>query len=221
MICRDDRRCKKHLYCLKCGEIWRSNNFRRFATSYKYDTKDIITYSVLSFAGLDNLSTKLDNLFQFIAELRELKKRGRVKDFYLRLEVSHSDKLGYHPHINIITFGDFHIIKSLGHSLGLKIWSRTKTNSKNIVLSLVWYILKYNPIGYDNGRILVHFLNKRRTILHTKRFDCKDDLIPLDYIFMGTNKVRDKEEVQFRHNIKLKRQTLSKELRQYLANKQH
>lgn len=219
MICRDDRRCKKHLYCLKCGEIWRSNNFRRFATSYKYDTNDSITYLVISFAGLVNLSTKLDNLFQFIAELRELKKRGRVKDFYLRIEVSHSEKLGYHPHVNIVTFGDSQVVKNLARAMGLKIWSRNKKNSKNTILSLLWYILKYNSIGYENGRILVHFLNKRRTILHSYRFDCKDTIVQQDYLFMGTYKVRDEEEVDFRHQIKVKRQRLSKKLSQYLSNK--
>ena len=222
--CKKGSRCNSPLSCRNCGENWRRGKFKQFVNCYDTLPTDIITYLVIKSSNFNTLDKGITDIYNLIEDIRELKKRCKIADFYLKIEVSFGKKsLGFNPHINILFFGDVGNIVELASKYNLTVWKKSKLNNEQVVKSIVWYMLKYNNLGIEKGEAVRIALNKRTTLLHSKRFNHKtisyiDDYIDLDFTWMGVYPIRSKEEILFRNKIKNDRAILSKSLRDFIKN---
>jgi len=220
--CRKNFRCHAPLSCKTCGETWQKAKFKGFCSSFKFSNKDSITFLVIKPDYLNSLTVGVSLMFGFINELRDLKKRGKICDFYSRLEVSFGKQyLGFNPHLNIVCFGDTKSIEEAVKTHGLGIYKRKKENDINVVKSLLWYILKYNPLGVEKGEAVRKAFDKKSSVLHSKRFNSKsyiDEIIDIDFSFMGVYPIRTKEELIFRAKIKDERAKINKKFKKFLSN---
>lgn len=213
-------RCQNVFTCKVCGGHLQEKRFKSFVNSYVYRDDDIITYAVLKSNTIKNLEDGLEDCFTFLDHLRALKKHNKICDFYSRLEVSFSNNfLGFNPHINIIFFGNFDVIFALAKKSNLTIWKQKKDNKKEVVLSLVWYILKFNNI--PNTPTVKLAINKKRVVLHSQRFNKKTEKtseLTKNFYENITFPIRSKKEVLYRKYIKEERRKLSKKLKKFLDN---
>lgn len=232
--CRKNRRCNRPLSCPHCGEGWRKAKFKGFCQcletfdKLKQTSDTSLTYIVIKSNKFGTLREKLNNLFVFLDEVKELKKRGKLPSFFGRLEISFKrDKLGFNPHLNLLVWGDYSIFQILANSLGLNFWHKNKSNDTKTIKSIVWYMLKFNNIGIEKGEAVRKALNKKRTIVNSSDFTFKtinyvDEYIDIDFSFMGVYPIRSKKEINLRvkHNKNLKglREELKREISR--ANKE-
>lgn len=225
--CRKFKRCNSPLSCSFCGESWRRGKFKQFVNTYKVADNDSITYLVIKSNSLNTLGQGIQDVYALIEELKELKKRGKISDFYSRFEVSFSkNTLGFNPHLNILFFGDIGGIKAMAKEHNLSVWSCKKKNDENTVKSIIWYMLKYNKIGQEEGEAVKKALDRRRTILHTKRFNHKninylDDFLDLDFSFLGVYPIRSKAELKLREEIKNEKKKLNLKLKNFKLSHSH
>ena len=229
MICSENRRCKKHLFCRHCAGVWQKNNFKNFSNTLKINSNDSLTYLVIKSKSINNLSGGLRDCYGVIEGLRELKKNDKIDDFYLRLEISFSnDELGFNPHLNILAFGNINLIEDLAKTYDLTVWKQSKKNDKNTALSVVWYMLKYNHVGEDKAKVIQYILKKRRTILMSQRFtiinkdknNIFDEVANMDFSFLGIKPIRSKEEVALRIYLKEERKKLNLMLKNLLKKEE-
>lgn len=222
--CKEGWRCKKPLLCHFCAKIWQKRHFKAFAQTLVHRGDDSITYMIVKSNSLNTLGVGIEDCYKFLGELKELKKRDKICDFYSRLEVSFGvNQLGFNPHINIVFFGSINGIKEIAQRYNLGVWHRKKENDRDTILSIVWYMLKFNDIGLTQGEAVATALKKRRTILHTKRFNYtlpkdSDELIDMDFSFLGTYSIRSKEEVSLREEIREKRRAINSEFKQKMES---
>jgi len=199
--CRKGRRCNRPLSCKHCAENWQRGKFKGFCQcleTLQQEAPQQVFFITIGTKKIGNLKIKLTDMFQFIEEVKELKKRGKLGIFYSRLEVS-LNELGLYPHFHFLVWGDCPTLKTLSADLDLKFH---KTKVKNIKNS-AWYMLKFNSIGIEKGEAVRKALNKKRTILHSKEFNFKtisyiDEIIDIDFSFMGVYPIRSKEEIFLR-----------------------
>lgn len=201
--CRIGRRCNRPLSCETCGENWQKGKFKGFCQCFdtlQTEPSQEVSFITIGTKKIGSLEIKLYDLFYFIDEVKELKKRGKLGLFFGRLEVSFKkEKLGFYPHFHFLVWGDCSEFKTLSDKLDLKFH---KTKAKNIKNS-AWYMLKFNSIGIEKGEAVRKALNKKRTILHSKEFNFKtinyiDEIINIDFSFLGVKPIRCKEEVRLR-----------------------
>jgi len=210
------------LSCRSCGESWRRGKFKQFVNTYNTLPTDIISYLVITSNSLNTLEKGIKDIYSLVNDIRELKKRDKISDFFLKVEISFGRKsLGYNPHINILFFGDIGTIKTLAENHNLTVWSRLKDNNEQTVKSIIWYMLKYNNLGIEKGEAVRIALRKRTTLMHSKRFNHKtisyvDEYIDLDFGWMGVYPIRSKAEIALRSEIRDDRAVLSKKLRDFI-----
>ena len=214
--CKKGRRCNRTLSCSFCGLGWQKGKFKGFMqcfTKLHLSSDTRLTYIVISSNKLGTLREKSEKIFELLEEMKELKKRAKLPLFFGRLEFSFGKKsLGFNPHLNLLIWGDDSIFKELSHKLNLRFWSKKKTNDKKTVKSIVWYMLKFNNIGIEEGEAVRKILDTKRTIVNSREFKSKnlnyiDDFIDIDFSFMGTYPIRSKKEIDLmaQHKIKLKK----------------
>ena len=226
--CREGRRCNSPLSCKHCGESWQKAKFKAFANCLPdvISGSDIITYLVIKPSAFLTLGDGIAKMFEYIDDLREAKKRGRMPVMYSRLEVSFGKKsLGFNPHLNILSFGDTALFEELAESHGLSVWKRSKPADTETALSIVWYMLKFNNIGIEKGEAVRIALNRRTQLLHSKEFNHKtinyiDEFIDIDFSFMGVYPIRTKEEIELRKKLKEERKQLNAKYREMLKRVQ-
>lgn len=222
--CKEGKRCNLPLSCPKCGEIWRRAKFKAFIECLpaviKYNK--ILTYIVIKSNELNTLREGLSEILNFMDDLRELKKRGKLPTIYSRLEVSFGKKyLGFNPHLNMLVWGDISKIIELAKKHNLKFWKRSKENNIDTAKSIAWYMLKFNNIGIEKGEAVRKALNKRTTLFYTKEFNHKtedyiDEIIDIDFRFLGVYPVRSKAEIEFRKFMKEVKRKLNQELKRII-----
>ena len=222
MGCVKGRRCKSFFTCSVCGGHLQKKRFKNFTNSYTRIDTDIITYIVIKPSKITILEDNLNTILNFMDDLRTLKKNKKIGDFYSRLEVSFSKDLGFNPHLNILSFGDFTEIKKLLKDYDLTFWSRKKENNKDTIFSIIWYMLKFNSIGKEQGKAVKTALNRRRAILYSNRFTPKKDSCDMEFIdtnfsFLGTKPIRSKEEVFYRKEIAKERKKINLKLKKFLS----
>jgi len=218
--CKEGFRCHSPLSCRNCGDNYQRGHFKAFCDTFKQSNNDIITYFVIKNSSLCTLREGTTNIFLFLDEIKKLKKRKKICEFYSTFEVSFSkNTLGFNPHLNFLFFGKIDAdIKQIAEKYNLSVWNRKKDNDKNTVLSLVWYFLKFNKINIEEGEAVRKVLNKRRRIFKSGRFnvakvDYIDEIIDIDFSFMGTYPIRSKEEVEAREEIREERKKLNKKFK--------
>ena len=222
MSCDKFRRCKSFFTCSVCGGHLQKKRFKNFTNVYNKSDNDIITYIVIKPSKNKILSDSLNDILDLLNDIRKLKKNGKIGDFYSRLEVSFSKNLGFNPHLNILSFGDFKEIKTLLDNYDLSFWHRKKDNNKDTVLSIIWYMLKFNSIGIEQGKAVKTALNRKRVILYSNRFtplkdNCDSAFIDTDFSFLGIKPIRSKQEVLFRKKIKEERKKTNLKLKKFLS----
>ena len=219
--CSEGKRCNYPLSCEKCGENWRRAKFKAFAERLPFAVSDnaIITYIVIKANPLLNLHDGIEEIYSYIDKLREAKKRGKLPTCFCRLEVSFGKKnLGFNPHLNIISFHDKDFFIDLAKNYNLTSWYSRKDSNKDTILSIAWYILKFNKIGIEKGEAVRKALKKRNQITHSKEFNHAninyiDEFIDIDFSFMGVYPIRTKEEIELRKKLSEERRKLNKEFR--------
>jgi len=222
--CRKHWRCNRFLSCSFCGKSWQRKKFKGFTQCLDTIQTTIIqpntpmTQIVIRSNKLGTLADKFKEISLLLEELRELKKRGKLGVFYGRVEFSFSKgSLGFNPHLNLLVWGDYSIFKNTSDKLNLNFWSCKKCNDKNTAKSISWYMLKFNDIGIEKGEAVRKILNKKQTTINSKEFTFKnidyiDEVINIDFSFMGVFPLRSKKEIELRAEHK---QTL-RELRSIL-----
>jgi len=205
--CRTKWRCNSPLSCATCGANWQRGKFKAFTSSletFESDSNSILSYIVIKSKKMGSLRSKIGDLFLLMDKLKELKKRNKLPNFFGRLEISFSKgSLGFNPHLNLLVWGDYETFQTVSLELSLSFWRRKKTNDDNTIKSIVWYMLKYNNIGIENGEAVRKVLKMRRTIITSKDLTLKtvnyiDEIIDIDFSFMGTYPIRSKEEIALR-----------------------
>ena len=204
--CKKGFRCHSHLSCKKCGDIWQRNKFKNFCLNLdKCNLSNVtsLTYIVIKSNKISNLKNKLEDIINFLDDIKLLKKRNKISTFYSRLEVSFSKaKLGFHPHINFLVWGDISLYRELANKHNLAFWHSKKKNDTDTIKSIIWYSLKYNSIGVEEGEAVRVALDRKNTILASKEFtnivNYTDELIDLDFCFMGIYPIRSKKEIELR-----------------------
>ncbi len=222
--CNEERRCRAHLSCKYCGEIWRKQRFKNFCDVFDSISLDGEAYYLIFKAEIiANLVEKLEKMYNFINDIRLLKKRNKLDFIYYgRLEVSFKkEKLGFFPHLNMVVFnGCYDILLQLARQHRLKVWRRRIKGGKNGVKNVVWYFLKFNNIGVERGEAVRIALNKRETIIYSKHFTKKDvnmqELAELDFRFLGVCRIRTKEEIELRKQIREERRKINKKFKEEL-----
>jgi len=223
--CRKGKRCNSPLSCKFCGEFWQRAKFKAFTESVGKVVNDneSLTYVVVKCNYICTLRQGLDKIFSLLDDLRELKKRGKLPAIFSRLEVSFGKKsLGFNPHLNLLIWNDYTIVKELALKHDLNFWYRTKENSVDVAKSIAWYMLKYNNIGIERGEAVRIALNKRSTMFYTKEFNHKaldyiDEFIDIDFSFLGVYPIRTKAEIELRKKIREERKRLNKMLRELIV----
>jgi hypothetical protein len=217
-------RCNAPFSCKVCGGNYQRGKFKQFITVFEHNPKDIITYFVIKSSSICSLREGLSNIFLFLEDIKKLKKRNNISDFYSRIEVSFKNSsLGFNPHINMLFFQDVLLIEEIAEKYNLTVWKRKKENKKDVILSLIWYFLKFNNIGIEKGEAVRIALNKKRQIIHSSRFNTKnisyiDELIDIDFSFLGVYPIRSKEEILLREEVKKERAKLNKKLKTFICN---
>jgi hypothetical protein len=225
--CRKGKRCNAVFSCKYCATTWQKKHFKAFIECLPRINTDIITYYVVRCYGVESLNSKLTQIFNFIDRLKELKKRNKLPPLYARIEVSYRDLIGFNPHINIVLFSDdYSEFKTIAKELHLKLWKRKKQYSEDIAKSLIWYILKPQKLNIQRGEIVRIAFNKRNQIFKTKEFNFnlntinENELINLDFSFMGTMPIRTKEELELRAKIREMRREINRKFKEELAKLQ-
>jgi len=205
--CKEKWRCSSPLSCATCGANWQRGKFKAFTSSlelFEIDSNVILSYIVIKSNKMGSLRTKITDLFLLLNKIKELKKRDKLPDFFGRLEISFSKgSLGFNPHLNLLVWGDYRPFETVSSELGLFFWRRQKNNDEKTIKSIVWYMLKYNNVGIENGEAIRKVLGMRRTIITSKNLTLKtinyiDEIIDIDFSFMGTFPIRSKEEIALR-----------------------
>ena len=132
--CRKGRRCNRPLSCKHCAENWQRGKFKGFCQcleTLQQEAPQQVFFITIGTKKIGNLKIKLTDMFQFIEEVKELKKRGKLGIFYGRLEVSFNE-LGLYPHFHFLVWGDCPTLKTLSADLDLKFRKRKAKNIKNI-----------------------------------------------------------------------------------------
>jgi len=224
LSCKEKWRCNSPLSCATCGANWQRGKFKAFTSSlelFESNPRVILSYIVIKSNKLGSLRSKITDLFLLLDQIKELKKRNKLPSFFGRLEVSFSKgSLGFNPHLNLLVWGDYEAFKLLSLELSLSFWRREKTNDDKTAKSIAWYMLKYNSVGVENGEAVRKVLGMRRTIITSKDLTLKtvnyiDEIIDIDFSFMGTFPIRSKEEIALR----LKHKNTLKALRLDLKSK--
>lgn len=214
-LCEIGKRCRKHLSCRDCGESWQRKEFKRFCEGSKNLTRnEILTYLVIKPVQIIGLHRGIGIIYGVIEELREEVKRQRLTGaFFGRLEVSFSQQYGFNPHLNLLAYGNIVPFLEIFMRHDVKVWRRVKENNMQTAYSIVWYMLKYNPIGYDKGELVRKILNRRQTVINSRHFnglDLPEEVTAgdIDFRFMGTCKIRYREEIEARreHAAKLRKE---------------
>lgn len=203
MACEVGKRCRKHLTCSDCGKSWQRKEFKTFCDGTKIPPNGILTYFVIKTQKRGNLFFSLDEIYKVIDDIREAVKRSRISGtFFGRLEVSFSQSMGFNPHLNLITFGDVTPFLEIFMRYNLSVYRRIKENDINVARSIVWYMCKFNPLGFEKGEIVRNALNKRQTIVSSRNFKNLGvgDVSPadIDYSFLKPCPIRYREEVEIR-----------------------
>lgn len=220
--CREGRRCNLPLSCPTCGENRRKKNFKEFAQGLdtflntESQTNTPLTYIVISLSGFSSLRNKLNKIINFTDEVRELKKRNKLPVFYSRIEVSFKAPTKFHPHVNLLVWGDHSPFKQLCKKLKLNYWSRKKNNNRKTALSIAWYMLKFNNIDTERGEAVRIALNKKRPLLHSKEFNVKknsyiDEIIDMEFVLWEYYPIRSKEEIKLREERREKIRQINQE----------
>jgi len=207
LSCKEKWRCSSPLSCATCGANWQRGKFKAFTSSlelFESDSNVILSYIVIKSNKMGSLRSKIGDLFLLLDRIKELKKRNKLPSFFGRLEISFiKGSLGFNPHLNLLVWGDHEAFKLLSSELGLTFWRRQKTNDDKTIKSIAWYILKYNRVGVEKGEAIRKVLEMRRTILTSKNLTLKtinyiDEIIDIDFTFMGTFPIRSKKELALR-----------------------
>jgi len=211
LSCKEKWRCSSPLSCATCGANWQRGKFKAFTSSlelFESDSNVILSYIVIKSNKMGSLRTKIGDLFLLMDKLKELKKRNKLPSFFGRLEISFSKgSLGFNPHLNLLVWGDYKPFELISSELSLSFWRRKKTNDDKTIKSIAWYMLKHNRVGIENGEAIRKVLEMRRTILTSKDLTLKtidyiDEIIDIDFTFMGTFPIRSKEELALRSKHK-------------------
>lgn len=211
MFCEVGKRCKKHLTCRDCAESWQRREFKTFCEGTKIPPNGILTYFVIKTQKRGGLGVGLNEIYKVIDDIREEVKRGRLKNvFFGRLEVSFSQSLGFNPHLNLLVYGDVTPFLVIFLRYNLSVYRRIKENSATVARSIVWYMLKFNSLGYDKGEIVRQTLNKRQTVINSRHFKglgVPDDVraADIDYSFLKPCPIRYREEIDLRAAYSLAR----------------
>lgn len=205
MVCEVGKRCRKHLTCPDCARSWQRKEFKTFCEGTKIQPDGILTYFVIKTQRRGNLFYSVDELYKVIDDIREAVKRSRITSvFYGRLEVSFSQTMGFNPHLNLITFGDVTPFLVILMRYNLSVYRRIKENDKNVARSIVWYMCKFNNLGYEKGEIVRTVLNKRQTIVNSRHFKGLSvgdvSATEVDYSFLKPCPIRYREEIELRND---------------------
>ncbi len=209
--CQSGKRCGFFLGCSTCAGIWRRHKFSEFCSAldlnYNKISNEDIFYIVIRPDFFGTLREKIEKIFLLVSEIREYRRnKKKLPFFYARLEISFKkSQLGFNPHLNIITT-DKVFFKKIAQKFGLNFWSRKKNNDLNTIKSIVWYMLKFNRLDYEQARAVQITLNKRRTIMTSEHFKTKNIdynyYIDTDFSFLGVMEIRSKDEVRLRNRVK-------------------
>ncbi len=205
MVCEVGRRCRKHLTCPDCARSWQRREFKTFCEGTKTQPDGILTYFVIKTQRRGNLFQSVEELYKVIDDIREAVKRSKISSvFYGRLEVSFSQTMGFNPHLNLITFGDVTPFLVIFMRYNLSVYRRIKENDKNVARSIVWYMCKFNNLGYEKGEIVRAVLSKRQTIVNSRHFKGLNvgdvSATEVDYSFLKPCPIRYREEIELRTN---------------------